>query len=863
MTGHSETRIERFRVAPSRHSRRARLGRRPEVGWIDASAPGGVHEALMATGQIEHPYVNDHELGIRWIEKKDWWFESTFGAAPARPGERLTLCFDGLDTVVDLWLNGRRLGHHSTMHAPAVFDVTELVRDENVLQLRFAPPLAGRLIPRSAIALAAKGRRRLQEFTGSEVSDPDRGRNLAMASTIRKATFSWGWDFGPRVPSIGIWQPVRLVRDRVAALGGHHFTTTAVDVDRGTADVALEIEIDHVEPADVNVRATLTSPTGTTTDLAPTRTSGGTFRATAHLVDAHLWWTHDLGDPALHELTIELLHGDEVLDRRSSAVGVRTIAIDRSPDPAGGHHFRFLLNGVPLFARGAAWLPPTLLVGSTDDDVIRRLVAQARHGAMNMIRVWGGGVYGPDALYEACDREGILIWQDFAFACIDYPSNRRALRREVAAEARHQVRRLRSHPSLALWCGNNEVHMIHGLAWESYRPGNWGWTFFHESLPAAVAELDGSVPYWPGSPWGEAPEEGWRAINGVLDGDRHAWEVWHGHDLGAGGGPFDSVGESRHFRRYARDTGKFISEFGIQASPALSTLARWTPGQTLEIHSDAFDHRMKDYPKDKHDAVMQIETGLASTMREYVDFSMTSQAEGLKFGIEHYRHRAPHTSGTLVWQLNDVWPGFSWSLIDFEGVPKAGFYASRRAFATVLASFHEGPDGRLGLWVSNAGRTPASTDLQVEILALGGTPIVAESTSVTVEPNDSALAWEMPDDVAVDPARHVAWVSGSEIVSNRYFFGPVKDLRLPATRLEVRRERTGPGSGLIRIRASDFATFVHLEAADHAFTVDDSYVDLRPGDEQVLTVSGLDPDLSLSALVVRGYAGQHVEVIER
>ena len=281
--------------------------------------------------------------------------------------------------------------------------------------------------------------------------------------------------------------------------------------------------------------------------------------------------------------------------------------------------------------------------------------------------------------FTHCDELGLLVWQDFAFACMDYPDDDPVLRAEVEQEAAHQVRRLRNHACLALWCGNNEVQMIHVMGYRDLAPGGWGSVFFDKVLPAARAAHGGGVPYWPGSPYGESAdgEDAVAAINGVLDGDRHAWEVWHGLDFGAGGGEFASV-ESRHYRRYAADRGKFISEFGIHASPELATLQRWLPKDQLQVHSPGFDHHNKDHPKNKHDPVLEIVTGLPSSIEQYVDFTMISQAEGLKFGIEHYRRREPHCGGTLIWQFNDVWPGFSWSVIDYAGVPKAGYHYARR-----------------------------------------------------------------------------------------------------------------------------------------------------------------------------------------
>jgi beta-mannosidase len=259
-----------------------------------------------------------------------------------------------------------------------------------------------------------------------------------------------------------------------------------------------------------------------------------------------------------------------------------------------------------------------------------------------------------------------------------------------------------------------------------------------------VSTHDGGVLYWPGSPYGEPVEDAVAAINGVLDGDRHAWEVWHGLDFGAGGGEFPSVGESRLYGRYAADQGKFISEFGIHASPELATLRRWLPEDHLQVHSPGFDHHNKDHPKNKHDPVLEIVTGRPSSIEQCVDFTMISQAEGLKFGIEQYRRREPHCGGTLIWQFNDVWPGFSWSVIDYAGTPKTGYHYARRAFAPVIASFCQGPDEELQLGICNSSAVPVSYDAQVTIGRFSAAPDLVAAVASEVEPGQARLAWSAP-----------------------------------------------------------------------------------------------------------------------
>ena len=300
------------------------------------------------------------------------------------------------------------------------------------------------------------------------------------------------------------------------------------------------------------------------------------------IYNPQLWWTHDLGEPTLYTLQAILSLDGTQLEQQQQEVGIRTLELDQSPDTAepGTRFFRFVLNGVPIFVRGACWIPAHSFVGALKAERYAMLLKAAQEANMNMLRVWGGGIYEHDVFYELCNRSGILVWQDFMFACAMYPEDKRSFVDEVEAEARYQVRRLRNHPCLALWCGNNENQWIHDRTyWDKADFAVPGSLYYNQLLPQIVKELDGKTPYWPGSPYGGN------------------------------------------------------------------------------------------------------------------DYSMLAQAEGLKFGIEHYRRRKPHCSGTLIWQLNDCWPVLSWSIVDYYGFGKAGYFYTRRAYAAVMASFQKGNDG--------------------------------------------------------------------------------------------------------------------------------------------------------------------------
>jgi beta-mannosidase len=828
--------------------------------WLPVQVPGGVHDALIAAGRIQHPFYGANEIDSRWVADKEWWYRLRF-AGPQVGASQVRLVFEGLDTVADVWLNEELLGHHENMFRPAEFDITERIKATNVLLVRFTPPLLDREIPDETRATVMKTIRAFATPPGGET--PPEIENLTVeileetgqgsilgsiprSTSLRKSPFSFGWDFGPRIPNIGLWRPVRLSIEPGPRIEGHHFVVDKLWSRHERALVSVAVEASSVAP--LTARVTLASP------------SGAIFNERFELIDGsgsgqisvprpEIWWTHDLGGQPLYTLTIELLEGSSVVDELSEQVGIRTVSVDQSDDHTeGGKLFQFRLNGVPVFARGANWVPPSMFVGSIEAETYRDRVGLARQANFTMLRVWGGGIYEHEAFYQECDKLGIMVWQDFMFACLDYPSERVELQREVALEAEYQVKRLRNHPSLALWAGNNEIQSLHSHAWGNVDPGNWGWDFFHRILPDAVSDYDGVTPYWPSSPWGEG---GIEDISGSSSGDKHSWEVWHGIDSKGRmpePGQFPSVGDGRHYRRYAEDKGKFVSEFGIHSSPELATLQRWIAEPDLTLHSPVFDGHNKDSSPRKGDDLLAVTTGLPRTIEEYVLFTQSVQAEGMLLGIEHYRRRQPHTSGALIWQFNDVWPGFSWSLVDYDGVPKAAYFAASRAFSAIAASFLDREDGGLELWLVNNSPSAADTDIEVELANFSGSDSKKVVVGAHTEPGESKVVWEAEN--VSRGADRFAWASAKDSIfpAARKHFAEIGQLELGESELTV---EVLPEA--LRIRSTGYSYMVRIEQPSPGIHLSDNCFDLPDGREQIIAVRGIDPSaLAVASFTPRG-----------
>lgn len=795
----------------------------PAEGWIAAEAPGDVYLALHAAGRIPDPFEDGGEEACAWVTDREWWWRTDFDAPVLAAGQRLILTFEGLDTFADVWLNGERLARSDNMFRPLALDLTGKARPGvNRLAVAFTPP---------AYAMREASPPLWAGAIGEALSKTKR-------NAMRKAQFGWGWDWGPSLPTVGVWKPVRLQVQSGATIADAAFTTRSLTADRGRAEVAVTVTVDAFAargPLSVQVR--LLAPDGAVAGERTLDVAGGALEAAFTLDQPRLWWTPDLGAADRYDLEITLSDGGEVIDRRALKVGVRTIAIDQSPDrdEPGATFFRFRLNGVSIFARGACWIPADSFVARVDEPRYRDLLAKARAANMNMIRIWGGGVYEHDAFYDVCDELGLLVWQDFMFACAPYPEDDPAFVESVRGEVRDQIIRLRSHPSLAVWCGNNECQVIQSMVNMRTRkddptPGD---LYYEQIMPQLAAELDPNTPYWPGSPYG-GPNAG-----SMIAGDVHDWTVWHGVppipvDKPVGG--FSIAPEAVAYTRYAEDMARFVSEFGIQASPAMQTLLRALPPAEQAYGSEGLARRIKDHPKNKVDAMLVTVTGLPTDLQEYVDFTQITQAEGLKFGIEHFRRRTPHCSGALIWQLNDCWPGISWSVLDYYGVGKAGYFYTGRVFSPVMASFKPVGEGEFELWVTNDTMAPVKGEAEVTFQAASGETHWTQLVNLDVGPTESRCVWR---GAAAGGPADILWVRSREdaFPGNRWFFAPIKDLdRSAATAPQVSVTAKDAHTVEVTIKAETPVWFVHALVADAGARFSDNYVDLMAGEARTLVI---------------------------
>lgn len=763
---------------------------------VPAQVPGSTHLDLLAADLIPDPYLDRAEARLEWMHRVDWQYSTAFDASRCRPGERAQLVFDGIDTVATVELNGRLLGHTANMHRSYRFDVHEVLRDgDNALSVRLS----------SALTYAEQAEARL----GHRVRAYPHPYNA-----IRKMACSFGWDWGPDLQTAGLWRPVRLERWSGARLAAVRPLVT-VDGD-GDGRVEVHAQLDRARDTD----CTLVVRVGEREQRVTTAADAVTV--TVHVPKPALWWPVGRGEQPLYDLTVTLLVDDEPVDVVTRRLGFRTITLDQEPDEYGSS-FAFVVNGERIFAKGANWIPDDHLLTRATAPRLARRVDQAVAANMNMLRVWGGGIYESDAFYDACDERGVLVWQDFPFACAAY-SEEEPLRGEVVAEAEENVARLASHPSLALWNGNNENLVAYAdWGWQPQLEGlTWGLEYYTRLLPRIVADLDPTRPYTPGSPFsidGEPP-------NDDRHGTRHEWAVWNSVD----------------YTHYRDHVPRFCAEFGFQGPPTWATLTRWITDEPLSVSSPAFLAHQK-----ANGGARNLDRGFAPHLPAPRDFpawhwtTQLNQARAVALGVEHFRSWWPRTAGALVWQLNDCWPVTSWAAIDGDGRLKPLWYALRHAFAPRLLTVQPRDDGddegRPTLFAINDQRAPWTGSLIATRQTFAG-EVLADSKIAIDVPARSCVRIDLPEKLLnpSDPKREVLSLAADEARAWHLF---AEDLELaydPAP-LTTTVEPV-PEGYRVRVRAASFTRDIALLADKVApdAEADDMLISLAAGDEWTFLV---------------------------
>ena len=782
--------------------------------WIPASVPGCIHTDLLAAGRTPDPFFGDNEYKEAWVAQTDWIYRRTFTADEALLAEeRLILECDGLDTRATIKLNGEEIARADNMFRRHRFDVTGNIHaGENTLEVEFASPV--------------------NYVTAKLDEDPlviSPSHSIPGSPYLRKSPCQWGWDWGPKLPTSGIWRSIRLAGYSAARIKDVRVTQVH---GRTRVEVHVEADIERFSDAGLVLRARLTSPDGVILEEEDGLGTDGTCGAVDFLVeDPALWWPNGYGKQPLYRLEVSLSESGSLITHHSSRIGLRTLELRQESDE-WGRSFYFVVNGLPIFAKGANWIPADVFPSRVTDDQYRDLITSARDANMNMLRVWGGGIYEDDRFYDLCDEMGILVWQEFMFSCGHYPINPEFLE-SVRLEAIDNIRRIRHHACLALWCGNNEMEW--GVVnW-------WGHTeanderqrryklIFHDLLPEVVDSEDKATPYWPSSPASGTPLVD---PNDENEGDGHYWDVWHGR---------------QPFTAYRRRFFRFMSEFGFESLPSMETVNAFAEPEDWNMTSRIMESHQK------------LEAGnalilhyIASNFRIPKDFPMmvyvsqVLQAEAIRYGVEHWRrNRNDHRCmGTLYWQFNDCWPVASWSSLEYSRHWKALHYFAKRFFAPVLVSAEE-TDCTVKLHVSNDLLEPFAGDVHWSLEKLDGTVLTQGQYSVEVPVASNLLVSEvdLSERLNEQVRREAIFVysllqDDERLSMGTVSFAPSKRLELPEVTIKVGIDELDR----MVLTSDKTARFVMLEVPGMDVRFSDNFFDLPAG--RTILISVESPGLS-------------------
>jgi len=793
--------------------------------WFPATVPGSVHTDLLASKMINDPFFRLNEKKLQWVDKVDWEYRTVFQVnEDVLSREESVLIFEGLDTYAKVFLNGDLLFEADNMFRTWNVDVAGKLRSgENELMVLLESP-------------TRKGLEALKKFGFQLAADNDQSENGEMGADrvspyVRKAPYHFGWDWGPRLVTSGIWRPVKLKAWSKGRIEDVNIVVESLTDD--IAELKIRVGLDVSVAGKYSVQISRDSITGfhVTRDMEH---GTGNIEVPVTIHSPELWWSAGSGDQKLYDIKVELVHNEEVIDSEDVKTGIRDVKLVQEPDPDGkGRSFYFELNGKPVFAKGANYIPNDVFLNRVSPEEYEFIVKSAADANMNMLRVWGGGIYEDDLFYDLCDKYGIMVWQDFMFACSMYPGTDGFLE-SVRLEAVDNVKRLRNHPCIVLWCGNNEIEG----AWGPYEENRgWGWkqryndeqrtiiwkaydTLFHHILPGVIAQEDPARAYWHSSP---SAGMGQLASYETTSGDMHYWGVWHGlHPLS-------------DFRKYKT---RFMSEYGFQSFPEFNSVKKYTLPADYDIESEVMmSHQRSGIGNLRIRQYMEEDYVIPDDFEHFLYVGQLLQAEAIKVAIESHRADMPYCMGSLYWQINDCWPVASWSGIDYYGRWKALHYFAREAFKPTVLTCSE-DDDLFKIKMVTDDKETGNLKLEIRLIDFSGN-ILWESENEFEMPSQE-LTFSLKEILGKhDPASIVLvskLIQGEDLIdTDLHYFVKPKKMKLNDPQINMEVNDIG-GKIQVKLACVSLAknVFLYADSLDEQFS--DNYFDILPGDTVSVTI---------------------------
>lgn len=803
--------------------------------WRAATVPGTIHTDLLREDLIPDPYYRVNERYVQWVDKCDWEYRTTLELAAADlEAQRLELLFEGLDTYADVYLNGELLFKADNMFREWSVDIAKVAKvGENELRIYFHSPIAKGLELYNAYPIKGIPSPNDQSENGGLLE------NQRVGIFERKAPYHFGWDWGPRLVTSGVCRPIYLIAQSGARLTDVYFEQRKVT--SRMAEIHVEASVNSTAAIDKAIVEVVDRDSDKVLASSVVSLSEGDnlIALDLKLRNPQLWWSAGLGDAHLYNFDTRIKVAGDVTSTWSERIGVRSLRLVEQADPKGGMTLYFEINGVPIFTKGANHIPNDMFVDRMTREVYENEIANAVAANMNMLRVWGGGIYENDYFYDMCDENGILVWQDFMFACSMYPDSQ-PLYQSIKAEAIDNVKRLRNHASIALWCGNNEVD----IAWSNYdEHGGWGWkkqftlgereelwrayqTIFKDILASVVEQYDPTRSYRHSSPMTHTPET--HSSYSILDeGDVHYWDVWHGR---------------KPIEEFHNVLGRYMSEYGFQAFPEMSTIEKYATSDDFSIDSPVMlAHQRSPIGNEAISEYMELYYNTPDNFEDYIYLQQQLQSDAIEMAIEAHRHNMPHTMGSLYWQINDCWPVASWSSTDYFRRWKALHYGVRRAFAPLIITYKV-VDGELVASAVSDHLSPIKgVEFVIEVMDCEGNISTSSSQKGTIAANGvTPILRRATSELFTTPNEFIvirAVSSGEVIAQSRFFPTKVKEMTLPSVEPRFALTQLDAHTIGIEISADKLVKSLRIDFEGIEGFLSDNYFDILPGEKRQITFS--------------------------
>lgn len=762
--------------------------------WFRAVVPGTIHTDLINNNLIDDPFYADNEIKLQNINECNWVYQTEFNFVKSSD-HKINLVFEGLDTISEIFLNDVKLGDTDNMFLCYRYDVTNILKiGNNKLKVIFY----------SAVKYASQQEKTDREYPLSYFS----GRVY-----IRKAQYSFGWDWGPSFPTCGIWRDVFLEELDEVRIENVYFQTKEIADTQAEVEVVTSISGD--KKTDLSLHILLSNNKHTFEEKIKIE-NAEKLKAVFKIKECNLWWPNGEGEQNLYELIIKIVNDKgDVIDETRKDVGIRKIELIQNEGRQA--IFKFRINNRDIFCKGVNWIPADSFLPRVSKSKYLRLLTYAKDAGVNIVRVWGGGIYEDDEFYNLCDRLGLLVWQDFMFACGFYPEHDEFIE-NVKKEITQNVLRLQYHPSLAFWCGNNENEWIWYQRMNSSYREMPGYKIYHSIIPAILKEIDPDRPYWPSSPFGDDEDP-----DSVKSGNTHQWDIWS---------------RWMDYLEVINDESLFVTEFGFQGTANRSTFEKYLPRENRNIQDRVFEHHNKQI--EGPERIFKFLSGhlpLRTGWKDFIYLAQLNQALALKTCIEHWRFHSSKTNGAIIWQLNDCWPVTSWALIDSELKPKLAYYYVKNAFAKESISFAKN---------NNSLQTVLLTDgmkgyyLSFHLIDLPSGKIIQQNKiEITINKNNSKKIFDLPSDFIPDDEDKILIATVFDEKQNpvsRNFFteGRWKHKNLPGANVKLEVVENS-SSEFLRVTTDKIAIFIDIYHPVADFS-DRGFI-LLPGEEKILKIS--------------------------